>query len=180
MKSDSPLIRPARPDDAPAMARVHIETWRVDYRGYAPDDYLDAMSVADEGQVYEWIIGGSQTAGFVAEVAPYGIVGLSTIGPYRDEGAVLDGPFAGELYNLYVLPDARKLGLGRDLVVAAARGLYERGIGSMMLWTFEDYPSNSFYPRLGGRIIGKRKAMIGTKQVRDLAFGWDDLGTMLS
>ncbi len=166
--------------DAPAMASIHVATWRSDYRGFAPDDYLAALSITDEQHVYQEIISSPGTMAFVAEDDAGRVVGLSTCGPYRDEGYHLDGHFSGELYNLYVVNEARKSGVGRDLVRAAALGLYGRGITSMMLWTFDGYTSNSFYPRLGGRIVGRRQAMIGTKRVYDLAFGWEDTLTILS
>jgi len=161
------------------MARVHIATWRTDYRGFAPDDYLADLSITDEQRVYEQIIGSPDSMAFVAENGARRVLGLSTCGPYRDEGYILDGSFSGELYNLYVVPDARKLGVGRDLVRAAAAGLISRGVRSTMLWTFDGYASNSFYPRLGGRIVGRRQTMIGTKRVYDLAYGWEDIGTAL-
>jgi ribosomal protein S18 acetylase RimI-like enzyme len=162
------------------MARIHVATWQSDYRGFAPDDYLAALSVEDEHQVYQKIIADPETMGFVAENGNGCVVGLSTCGPYRDEGYLLDGQFSGELYNLYVLPEARKSGVGRDLVRTAARHLRGRGMTSMMLWTFDGYASNSFYPHVGGRIAGRRQAMIGTKRVYDLAFGWEDTLTILS
>jgi len=123
VSQNRPHIRPAGPADAPTMARVHIETWRTDYRGFAPDDYLDTLLITDEQRVYEQIIGSPDSMAFVAEDGARRVLGLSTCGPYRDEGHILDGSFSGELYNLYVVPDARKLGVGRDLVRAAAAGL---------------------------------------------------------
>ncbi len=33
-------IRPATPDDAPALAKVHIDSWRSAYRGLVPDSHL--------------------------------------------------------------------------------------------------------------------------------------------
>jgi ribosomal protein S18 acetylase RimI-like enzyme len=175
----SPHIRQARPADAPAMARIHVATWRSDYRGFAPDDYLASLSEEGERHIYEGLIEGPQSMAFVAEDDMGRVVGLSTCGPYRDEGSVLNGEFTAELYNLYVAADARKSGVGRGLVRAAATALRSRGITSMMLWTFEAYASNTFYPRLGGKIVGRRKAMIGAKQVSDLAFGWQDIGIIL-
>jgi GNAT superfamily N-acetyltransferase len=34
-------VRPARLDDVPGLARVHVESWRETYRGLFPDDMLD-------------------------------------------------------------------------------------------------------------------------------------------
>lgn len=180
MTDNHPRIRPAAAADTPHMARVHVATWRTDYRGFAPDDYLDALSEDDEQRAYDKIIDNPQAQAFVAVDAAGRVVGLSTCGPYRYEGSVLSANFAAELYNLYVCTDNRKGGAGRGLVEAAARWLVSRGITSMMLWTFDGYPSNTFYPRLGGKIVGRRQAMIGTKIVHDLAFGWEDVRVILS
>lgn len=38
-------VRYARPDDASALASVHVGTWQVAYRGLLPDAYLSTMSV---------------------------------------------------------------------------------------------------------------------------------------
>jgi hypothetical protein len=42
MIPDTPagLIRPARPADAPALAAVHVATWRDAYAGLLPDEFL--------------------------------------------------------------------------------------------------------------------------------------------
>lgn len=180
MSSGRPHIRQARPADASAMAHIHVTTWRSDYRGFAPDDYLAALSEDEVRRGYEEIIGSFHSMAFVAEDDAGHVVGLSACGPFRDEGHVLSAAFSAELYNLYVVTDARKSGAGRELVRAAARGLFSRGIASMMLWTLERYASNTFYPRLGGKIVGRRKAMIGSKEVSDLAFGWEDISEILT
>jgi hypothetical protein len=39
-----PLIRPAQMDDAFAMARVHVDTWRTSYVGIVPDEHLAGLS----------------------------------------------------------------------------------------------------------------------------------------
>ena len=38
------LIRKATPNDANAMAKVRIDTWRSAYKGIVPDDYLSGLS----------------------------------------------------------------------------------------------------------------------------------------
>lgn len=40
------IVRAARPDDAAAAARVHVEGWRETYRGLVADDILDNASGA--------------------------------------------------------------------------------------------------------------------------------------
>jgi hypothetical protein len=47
LASDSPggLVRPAVLQDAPAIAAVHVATWRDAYAGLLPDDFLDGLDV---------------------------------------------------------------------------------------------------------------------------------------
>jgi hypothetical protein len=39
-------MREAQPQDAAEVARVHVRSWQVAYRGLFPDDYLDGRSAA--------------------------------------------------------------------------------------------------------------------------------------
>ena len=41
-------IRPARPDDADAIARINVETWRDAYAGILPDRVLVNVSISRE------------------------------------------------------------------------------------------------------------------------------------
>ncbi|MCH8809967.1 MAG: GNAT family N-acetyltransferase, partial [Proteobacteria bacterium] len=45
-------LRPARPADAPAIAGIHVETWRAAYAGIVPDAYLVAMT--ESKQTLQW------------------------------------------------------------------------------------------------------------------------------
>jgi hypothetical protein len=47
MSSEEGRIRPAVVDDAPAIARVHIESWKTTYAGIFPDNLLGQLSVPD-------------------------------------------------------------------------------------------------------------------------------------
>ncbi len=173
-------VRPALAADSPALAKIHIETWRNDYRGFASDGYLASLSVEEVAGAYRGYIQAEETCVLLAEDAAGHGVGLASCGPYRDEGYRLNDTFLGEIYNLYVLPRGRNTGTGRALVAAAARWLQAHGMGSMMLWTLERSTSKSFYARIGGRIVGRREATIGANEVTDLAFGWDDVKVLFS
>ncbi len=41
-------IRPARPDDADAIARINVETWRDAYAGILQDRVLVSVSISRE------------------------------------------------------------------------------------------------------------------------------------
>jgi len=46
------LLRPAQPADAAAVARVHVRSWQVAYRGLLPDEYLDGLQPEDRAPHY--------------------------------------------------------------------------------------------------------------------------------
>ena len=65
---------------------------------------------------------------------------------------------AGELYAIYVLPQAWGSGAGAALMREAVAGLREAFDGDAVLWVLEDNPrARRFYEREGWRLDGGRK-----------------------
>lgn len=138
------LVRPAVPADAPAVAEVHVAGWQVGYRGLVDDAHLDALSVADRTGTW------SQRLAEGAEVlvADDGRVrGFATVGPARDDDAA---PTAGEVYALYVHPDAWGRGIGGALLSAALDRLAADGHEGCVLWALEaNARARGFYEHRG-------------------------------
>jgi ribosomal protein S18 acetylase RimI-like enzyme len=127
-------IRPAVESDALGVAKVHVYTWQVAYRGVIPDSYLESLSVINREPVWrESIIKGSPEL-WVAE-SNSEIVGWAAFGPSRDGDA---DETVGELEAIYVTPSFWKKGLGRSLWLTARRRLVERGFASATLWVLRD------------------------------------------
>ena len=47
MTDQNITMRPAEIWDAEAIARIHVDAWKVAYRGIVPQNHLDALSVDD-------------------------------------------------------------------------------------------------------------------------------------
>ena len=62
-------LRRANAGDAPAIARVRVDSWRTTYRGLIPDAYLDAMQVEASTALWDRVLtaGPNTTSVFVAE-----------------------------------------------------------------------------------------------------------------
>lgn len=74
--------------------------------------------------------------------------------------------------NLYVRPEARRLGLGRRLMRAAARQALDRGYGRMELHVLADNaPVHRFYESLGLSHAGESVFRIEDRVLHDLADG---------
>src|SRR5215469_2498281 len=95
------LLRLAEPPDVIAVARVHVRSWQVAYRGLMPDEYLDRLSPEERAAKYTFgSLDPSQPTTIVA--AETGVIrGFATVAPARDP----DVPRYGELFALYVDPD---------------------------------------------------------------------------
>jgi GNAT superfamily N-acetyltransferase len=124
------ILRPAVPDDAMAVARVHVRAWQVAYRGLMPDDYLDRLRAEDRAQRYDFASGEAARPRTLVAVEADAILGFATISPARDE----DVPGCGELCALYVEPGWWSRGIGRALASEARSELHRLGFAKAVLW----------------------------------------------
>jgi len=172
-------IRPARLEDAPGIAKVHVDSWRSSYKGLIDDEFLAALSYERRTEVWSQNIADLQNGRFlyIAETRPGEIVGFVSAGP-ETEG---DLDYQGELYAIYLLQQVQGQGLGRKLVDMAMRKLGERGFSSMLLWVLKDnLPARKFYEAVGGEYPRERPIKIGRQVLIEVAYGWKNLPTLVS
>lgn len=123
-------LRPAAPDDAMAVARVHVRAWQVAYKGLIPDEYLQGLRPENRAERYDFAsLDPTRPRTLVAAEAD-AILGFATIAPARDEDAIGQG----ELCAIYVDPDCWSRGIGRALVSAARDELHGLGFREAILW----------------------------------------------
>ena len=144
------MIRPARPRDAPAIARVHVQSWHETYPGLVPGWEIAARTHDDRLALWtEELANPSADAPvFVAE-SDGAIVGFGKAGQQRT-GRLRELGHTGEVWSLYVLRAAHDRGLGRALMDAMLGALADRGHASVALWVVRANPAARFYERLGG------------------------------
>ncbi|MBN9062923.1 MAG: hypothetical protein BGP06_17265 [Rhizobiales bacterium 65-9] len=193
------LVRPARSEDADAIAGVHHQGWRETYPGLMPQAVLDGMTLERRVQLWRRIIheeppGGARfvaemsvgaTAGKVESRFPPGvataqrIVGVAQCGPARE--AELNARW--EVWMLYVLRAAQQMGVGSALMRAMVDHLAKQDDGgaeadrSLGLWVLKGNDrAIRFYRRQGAALTGvaKREERAGGV-VDDVAMRWPDL-----
>jgi ribosomal protein S18 acetylase RimI-like enzyme len=103
------------------------------------------------------------------------ILGFGSCGPSRSERH-----FPGEVFTLYVAPDAQNRGIGRRLLIALFRRLAASGLDAAIIWVLRANPARFFYERLGGRIVSHKPIPVGGSRVAALAYGWPDLSAYLA
>jgi ribosomal protein S18 acetylase RimI-like enzyme len=127
-------IRSATPEDALAIATIHVGAWRAAYRGIIPDEYLDSLSIEQRSDVWRQILEGSSENVLVAQAAD-SIVGWISAAASRDPDAE---PSTGEIWAVYVAPAHWRTGIGRLLCQQAERKLVEQGLNEVTLWVLKD------------------------------------------
>jgi len=162
------MIRSATLMDAPAIARVHVASWRSTYHGVLPDEFLDSLSEANYEERWKRVIAPTAKV-YVAEDDGGDLVGFASGGRERagEEG------FEGELYAIYVVDAAQRRGFGRELVRAMVGGLRELGLADMLVWVLRDNPpARDFYERLGGVYVRSQPITIGSVTLEEVSYGW--------
>lgn len=124
------ILRPAAPDDAIAVAHVHVRAWQVAYRGVMPEAYLSGLRPEDRAQRYDFASLDPARPRTLVAVEADTVLGFATVSPARDE----DAAGQGELCALYVEPDCWGRGIGRALTSAARRQLHDLGFRKAVLW----------------------------------------------
>ena len=144
------LVRPARPEDAAAVAEVHVRSWQGAYEHVFGAEKLAAIDVGQRRVQAERIIAGGGMA--VAEDDGARVVGFVAVGPSSD----VEGE--GELFAIYVLPEAWGSAAGKELM-DAAKDMLRASYTDATLYVLEDNPrARRFYEREGWAPDGVTKA----------------------
>jgi GNAT superfamily N-acetyltransferase len=147
-------IRPATPEDADEIARLHTGTWQTAYRGIVPDAALDALSWQDRASQWRESLGGGGAASVTTLVAieEDRLVGFAAVGPVRDDD--IPAEQFDELYAIYVLPGSWRRGIGTRLLGEATMLAGATGRG-LVLWVLaRNELAQDFYASTGWRPDG--------------------------
>jgi ribosomal protein S18 acetylase RimI-like enzyme len=172
---DEMTVRPARPTDARAIARLDVETWRTTYAGVLSANYLVGLSERRREIGWRMAIMRDPRDVRVAIDVTGAVVGFGSCGPSRSERQ-----FPGEVFTLYVAPDRQNEGIGRRVLIALFRRLAASGLDAAVVWVLRDNPARFFYERLGGRMVSRKPIPVGGSRVEAVAYGWPDLPAYLS
>ena len=175
-------IRIATPDDAPALAAMHVASWHETYTGLLPDKILSALSVESRAAAWAKIIQdpgtepGTERPTVVHLAEHQGtIIGFGACSAQRTESLKAKG-YDGEVSAIYVLREFQKRGIGTRLLRAMSVELMRRGFSAAALWVLRDnLRARHFYEHFGAKVIAEREdARDGTILI-ELAYGWQNL-----
>jgi ribosomal protein S18 acetylase RimI-like enzyme len=164
------ILRLATPDDADALASVHVRSWQAAYADILPHDYLAGLSIGERSAWWRGQLVQATAFTLVAERA-HVVVAFVTCGPCRDEGAP---PGRAEIYAFYADPTAWGSGVGKPLMEGALDALARAGYGEVTLWVMsENRRGRRFYERAGFSAVEGSATTFGLAgvTVEEVAYG---------
>ena len=145
-------LRSATLVDAAAVARIHVESWNIAYRGIMPDDVIARTDLTYRTKFWGERIADPEWPVFV--ITEEGeIVAFCQMIPSRDPDD--DPTRVGHITSLHVVPQLRGRGHGRALVDHVLAEFRRRGFAELTLWVLEENLSaRQFYEKYGFRLDG--------------------------
>ncbi|WP_430592073.1 N-acetyltransferase family protein [Humidisolicoccus flavus] len=153
-------VRPATLNDAHAIARIHVDSWKVAYVGLVDQDVLDGLTVESRERGWaKWLDPANDERNAEGHSALVACVdgepqAWATFGAGRDEHFAAEGELAG----FYASPDYWGLGLGYTLIGAVKDALRDAGFARGYLWVLDgNERAAGFYERNGWTYDGTQK-----------------------
>ncbi len=171
------MIKAAIYSDIPAIARVHVDSWRSTYRGIVPDEYLANLAYEQREKGWQQIFDRASTTHsftYVAKNSQGKVVGFAN-GCTERTG---DPVYKGELAAIYLLEPYQGQGIGRSLVQAVAERLAQLKLNSMLVWALRENSACEFYLALEGKQIRQREIEISGRRFVEIAYGWLDTAAL--
>lgn len=173
-------IRPATPEDCPAIARIQVDSYRRAYGPILPAAYLEHFTYAEQEQDWrDWFAEAPTDILFMAETDDGDLAGYALGKRNPDEVP----PYEGELVALHVRQEYSHQGLGRQLLSAVSQALLDQGDHSVFLWTLDRNPIREWYEKLGGQLVGEKaweNNAYFEVSVIEVAYGWPDLQNLIN
>ncbi len=153
--SESIEIRRATGPDSLAVAKVHVETWQIAYRGIVAKEFLDSLNVERRASNYTFDATGPDTPDTWIALDSTHVIGFVTVGYPTG-----DAPTLGEVLALYVENARWRSGVGAQLLRHAEALLAGAGASAAYLWVLGDNErGRRFYEAQGWRHDGGEQSV---------------------
>ena len=159
-------IRNITEEDIPQVVDIQVEGWKAAYKGIIDDEFLKSMDKEKqiERRKNDYKQGNLIVAEWNSKVV--GFCRFSDVALSNDSEN-----FDCELMALYVKPELKQQGIGKEMFNYVVNDLKGKEKSKMILWCLkENYPSRAFYEKMGGIIVGEHKIEIGDKTYQEVGF----------
>jgi RimJ/RimL family protein N-acetyltransferase len=147
-------IRVAGGPDAPAVAWLHLASYRASYRGLLPAGFLAGLDIGERERRWRDSLRDPARTTFLVEEGR-AVVAFAEIGPCRDADAA---PGTGELMALHVAESHWRQGIGGTAHGRAVDALLAQGFENAALWVLRgNVRACAFYEAAGGTPDGHER-----------------------
>ncbi|HEY4058545.1 MAG TPA: GNAT family N-acetyltransferase [Kofleriaceae bacterium] len=162
-------VRPARLEDAAAIAEVQVASWRSSYRGILPDAILDSLNAQLRVHARQGMLRDPDAYNLVAYDTTHGdVVGYANASVSRRGGARV-----GELFEIYLVDRAKRYGLGRELFESVMDWSRAKQHARLDVWVLEgNQHARRFYAAMGGVVSAQTHSRVRGFGVIELAYSF--------
>lgn len=169
-------LRVASVADAPAIAALHVASWRAAYRDLAPAEVFEAMDEPLRLRRWSKTLSTPFDRQVVLLAEQDGRLAGMGMAASPSEAAFGE---RGEIRSLYLDPAFQRLGLGRRLMSALAVRIAGWGYSGAALGVVAGNDGAvAFYQALGGRLAGRYLDPGPLWRSENLIFAWDELSEL--
>ena len=159
-------VRNAQLDDAPALARIFRDSWRLAYAGIIPAMHLEHEILRRDSGWWRRAI--RSESNLLVLTHGETVAGYATCG--RARGGRRD---TGEIYELYLAPVYQGIGLGEYLFEACRASLVDLGLPQLVVWALAVLDTaRAGCRRCGGKPARRSCVRLGKAIGIRVAFEW--------
>lgn len=163
------VVRNAQRWDVPELARVRMASWRHAYEGLIPELELRRMNAQDIARRMHRSLENQLATTMVVHRAGELPSGYALAGPQPDRSL----GYRGEVFELYLRPEAQGQGAGRRLLSSVLWRLADRAQWPVLIWVLADNPARHFYEACGGHQVLASTVNVGGARLNRLGFAWE-------
>jgi len=139
-------------NDCKGIAEFITIVWNETYKGIVNDKFLEGLK---ESEKQRWLsaeknFDENNNMQYIIKDDDGKIIGFLKLNRTDDNKTI-------EMQSLYLLKDYQKKGIGRKLFEKAFEEARKLRYKKMKIGCLEGNPSNGFYLKMGGKLIGRRK-----------------------
>ena len=170
-------IRRAVYEDAETIANIHVSSWKHTYKDLIDEKDISNMTYENRKILWQAVLSvqNKERCTFVIHNDKK-IVGFISGGPERTKRFDFDA----EIYNIYLLKEYQKQGLGARLLKVFADEMKNNGYESILVWILKQNPSSRFYERYQAQPVGVEQTSIGEGTYQETAYGWKNIDELLA
>lgn len=163
-------IRIANINDAQGIAKVHIDSWRITYKGIIPQSFLDSLNYEQRTKLWENNISDKTNTIFVAENENK-IIGFVTGGTRNTNKE----PGASDLTSIYILEEWQGYGVGKKLLKKIMTSFLEQDYQKIYVDVLAANKTRHFYKYYGAEYVKTVQLEIAGKKLDEEIYVWNSL-----